>query len=307
MLTLLLAVTLVATPSTWASTFAQLPTYGDGNSSCAIDSGRVAFTTGDAISRYDGPSPHSTITVADSADRARVVQPGYAGLPPYQAVPDHNADGSFHWLGPCFYASSHLYVLAPLVRPDGSGIRTDLLSFRVPFGGSPRYDAGYLLPSTPGVDWSGGVFYDKAAGWVYLFGTSHAATDDWTGRDVYAARTTIQSVTQASAWRFYRAGTGWSAAAPTPWLVASRDGGVDLSFSVWRDLAGWHVVSRLGGPWGSPEADRWTSKGIGWSWSRSKLASLPPDAYLVMDHREIKPGLLTYNQAGKPATWLLAG
>jgi hypothetical protein len=25
-----------------------------------------------------------------------------------------------------------------------------------------------------------------------------------------------------------------------------------------------------------------------------------------MGHREIKPGLLTYNQAGEPATWVLA-
>jgi hypothetical protein len=306
---MVLALTLASSTGSvgWSSTFDRLPLFGDGNQSCPIDSGRSVFTTGDTTLRGGGEAPHSTLTVAKrDGSTAHVVRPAYRGVAsPYQAVPDLPGSG-FHWLGGCFFAASRLYVLAPYATPAGEVIRTDLLVYRVPAGSDPVYEGGHLLPQ----NWSAGLWYDQPTGMVYWFGSK--VTDGWTGNDVYVARTTLAQVKNAASWQ-YRGATTWShAVAPVAVLTSARDGGVEGAFSVWRDTTGWHITSKYGGSWGSGPAgpgvfSRWTSPALGQPWLRRDLGPAPAEAYLVADHHEVRQGLLTYNVAGKPPTWVQLG
>jgi hypothetical protein len=292
------------TPEQWAATFEQLPTYGDGMPSCTIDSGRRVFLTGDAITR-DGsaPWPHSTVTVVAADNTAHVVVGGYPEQNQYQAVPETEA-GVFHWLGPCTYSAGRLYTLAPVVRSDGSPVRVDLVVFTVSPGGDPRYAAAYPLPQ----QWNGALWLDPASGLVYWWGASPQATDGWTGRDVYVARTPLGSITRADQWSYRTAAGTWvkaPAGIPAPVMTAPRDGGVDLSFTAWRDTGGWHLVSRYGGPWGTlngvPTISEWTSATMA-SWSRVDAMTVDLRAYLFQVHRGL--GVATYSVAGEPSPWV---
>lgn len=288
--------------ASWSAAFAAMPTYGDGNASCAIDSGRRVFVTGDALTRDGSISPHSTMTIASPTGKLRELRPGYAGVSPWQVVPETNP-GLIHWLGPCAYSGGRLYVLSPVVKLGTiDGVRVDLLTFVVPVGGTPRYASATPMPKM----WNGALWFDR--GTAYWFGASAAATDGWTGHDVFVARQPVSSIANGKGWRYLSA-SGWSAdpASARPVMSAAVDGGVDTAFTAWRDSGGWHIVSRYGGPWGTdggtPVVAKWTT--ANWTaWSRTNVAVVDPAAYLAWYH--VGLGVVTYNTAGHPATWVNA-
>lgn len=320
-------------PATWRATFDAQPIYGDGMNAVRLSPSRAAFLTGDAVPRDGGPWGHSSITVVDVATaRGHVVRPNYVDAPsPYQVIPDDGGSpGGYHWLGPTFAADGVMYVLAPhnVVDPaNGFGFRalgTDWATFDV--RAEPHLIG--LNPTPSSVDdpvtWSAGVWYDRASRYVYVAGVSRESTDGWTGHDVYVARVPISSVADPHAWS-YLARWRWSPdpADALPVMTAPVDGGVETSFSFWRDAYGWHVASRLGGAWGrgdAPEVDVWTTTSIVSteaappSWRRAKAIDLPlgePNAYLANVHWELPrtPAgrlVVTYNQAGRETTWVAA-
>jgi hypothetical protein len=307
------------TPEGWQALFGSLPTYGDGNMSSILDSGRCAIVTGDAIARDGGAWAHSTITVL-SGGTGRVVRPAYPGTPsPYQAIPDRG-DGTVDWLGPAFFANGRLYSFAPRIRPTGGGgwenIGVNVATFDVPRRGDPRFAS--FLPTPTAIEnpvyWSGGVYYDEPTRLVYVFGASAVATDGWTGHDVYAARVPLASLGVPARWSYFAAGGSAGTWSPvqqdaTPVLRSSVNGGAESAFSVFHDAHGWAVTSKRGGQWGPGEVVRWSTPALGEPWTETVLANIPGDNYLHIEHWALPltssgRRLLTYNTAGLGATWV---
>lgn len=300
----------------WRAVFDAQPILGDGMISVP---GMCAFLTGDGVPRSPGPWAHSTITLVKNGV-GHVVTPNNPGSQsPYQFIPD-GADGSYHWFGPGIYANSTLWSLAPhntvtAAWPYFAALGTDLVKATVPPVGDPIYVGTYATPAPlAGVTWGAAMWYDAAAHTVYIFGRSSAATDGWTGFDAYLAKVPLARLTVPTAWS-YKAGNGWSAdpAAAAPVLLASRDGGLETSFTAWKDAAGWHLAARLGGAWGhnaagAAVAAQWTSSNFAAGWTRRELAVVPEDAYLVQAHPELTLAsgklLVTYNETGQESTFL---
>jgi hypothetical protein len=294
--------------------FATLPMYGDGNISTTLDGGRCAVLTGDAIPRIGGPWAHDTITVI-SGGGAHVVRPAHANTPsPYQAVPDRG-DGTVDWLGPAFFAGGTLYSFAPKIRPLAEGwdnLGVNIAVFDVPAGGDPRF-SGFLPTATDiagPVYWDGGVYYDPGSRYVYIFGASVAATDGWTGHDVYAARVRLDNLASPSAWTYLGSGS-WTPvqAAAKPILRSSVNGGTETVFAVWRDSHGWNITSKRGGQWGPGQIVRWSTTALGGEWTETVLATIPGDNYIHYEHWALpvtgaRQHLFTYNTVGHDATWL---
>lgn len=322
-------------PEQWRATFDALPIFGDGMNSVRAGN-RAIFLTGDAVPRDGGPWAHSSLTVVDLTTLAGHVVRGNAepsAGSPYQMIPDDEGtrDGKpgYHWLGPAFVADGIMYSLAPhnVVDPDnGFGfttLGTDWAIFDV--RAEPQFVG---LAPVPGmiddpVVWGAGVWYDRATRWVYVAGVSRASTDGWTGHDVYLARVRVSDIADPHAW-VYLSSWHWSedVTQARPILTSAADGGVETSFTFWKDVFGWHIASRLGGAWGhgdAPEVDVWSTRtpiaagdGLKPSWRRVTAATLPigePNAYLAMLHPDLPltPAgntLVTYNQAGRETTWL---
>jgi hypothetical protein len=332
------------TPADWRNLFDQLPIVGDGMISCRIGVQEVAFLTGDAVPRDGGPWAHSTVTVVNTTTgAARVVVPlaPATSLSQYQQIPD-DIDGGYHWLGPAFCADNELWSAAPHNVAD----LTAWLAFSVRgkdwavfpldhMAGLPDPEF-HRLESTAfdpagNVSWGSGVWYDRGLRMVYIFGSSADPTDGWTGHDVYVARVPFEGITDRDRWQYWTgfASPGWSAdpaavAAIYYAFPAMSSGnlppvyGLDTAYSVHHDSSGWHITSREGGMWGTPNLVRYTTPAFGQSWTRQVIAQLPTGrdeagndigAYLPWEHYQL-PLLAdgtrpcTYNQPGQPTTWI---
>ena len=296
---------------------ATLPTYGDGNVSAPLENGRCVILTGDALTRAGGPGPHSTITVL-AAGTARVVAPAHPGTASrYQALPDR-ADGTVDWLGPAFFAEGKLYSLASRVRPRPGGwdnIAINTAVFTVPVGKDPVFSKLMPTPSIGGgsVQWAAGVHYDRVARMVYVFGTSAAPTDGWTGFDAYVARVRLADLGTPTRWTYFD-GSAWvaSRASARPILRSAVKGGTESAFSATLDGQGWHITSKRGGAWGPGSVTRWTATQLGRPWSERSVAQVAGDHYLHFEHWALPltvngKRLLSYNTAGQAATWREAG
>lgn len=292
----------------WRAVFDAQPILGDGMISVP---GACAFLTGDAVPRSNGPWAHSSITLVHNGV-GHVVTPNHPGSQsPYQFIPD-GVDGSYHWFGPAVYNAGVMWAFAPRNQvttdwPYFASLGTDLVRASFVAGKDPVYSGTYATPTPPtGVTWGASAYYDWP--YVYIFGTSTAATDGWTGHDAYLARVPFASITNPGAWR-YRSDSAWVAdpAQATPILTATDGGGLETAFTSWKDKTGWHLASRLGGAWGPAKSARWTSADLV-DWTRVETADLPQDAYLVQEHPELPlasgKALLTYNQTGQESTFL---
>jgi len=309
------------TAAAWRAVFDAQPILGDGMISVP---GMCAFLTGDGVPRQPGPWAHSTITLV-KAGKGHVVTPNNPGSQsPYQFIPD-SADGSYHWFGPGVFADNTLWSLAPHNRvsdiwPYFVPLGTDLVRANAAPGQDPTYAGTYATPNPPaGVTWGAAMWYDATSKFVYIFGRSSAVTDGWTGYDAYLARVPVAGIANPFAWRYWGQMApnwhGWTAnpAQSTAILKAPRDGGVESTFTAWKDAGGWHLAARLGGAWGHnaagvPVVSKWTSTNLLTGWNRQELAQVPEDAYLAQAHPELPLAsgklLVTYNQAGQESTFL---
>lgn len=114
----------------------------------------------------------------------------------------------------------------------------------------------------------------QASGYVYIFGSRTAATDGWTGHDVYVARVRLGDLGMVTRWRFFASGS-WThvQAAATPILRSSVNGGTETVFSLWRTPSGWKITSKRGGQWGPGQIVRWTTPNLGAAWTETVLGS----------------------------------
>lgn len=303
----------------WRDLFDTLPYYGDGMVSVRLDGRRLAFLTGDAVPRSGlGRWAHSTLTVVtDGTAWLYVDDP--LGDPPFQVIPDDATGLGYHWFGPAFAAGGTLWSLAPHVTPSTGGFRFESLGVdwaRLDVGHRLRFrDLAATGHTVYGrVRWGSGVWYDRLANWVYVFGTSPEPVDGWTGHDVYVARSRPWVVDYLGSlhWR-YRADGFWShyPDSARPVMRAAVSGGTESAFSAWRDATGWHVAGRRGGVWGTPDLVLWTTTRLDDAdpvWTERVLAQLPTGAYLPWVHPDVPLAdgavAATYNVAGQPASWL---
>jgi hypothetical protein len=261
------------------------------------------------------PWPHSTITVV-SGPAAHTLKPAYPDTPsPYQVIPDRGATAPWTgWVRPSSPAprcTPSLREYAPITGGGWEAVGVNIAVFDVPPGGEPRFSSFLATPTgvhNP-VYWSGGILYDAASGYVYVFGSSVQATDGWTGHDDFAARVALRELCTPNRWRFFASGS-WTPvqASATPILRTSVNSGTETVFSLWRDGSGWKLTSKRGGQWGPGAIVRWTAPTLGTAWTETVVADIPGDHYIHYEHLALPltssgQRLLTYNTTGADSTW----
>ena len=276
---------------------------GDGNWTCALANGDIAWVTGDTLS-----GEHNTVRIVETNQEKPFI--GWAhGTQTIGLL----GNTSNYWLGPCISYGYGFLSLATELDPNTNQPIKAVLAV---FDQTGHLNAVLPTPSTgPDViQWNAGITY--AYGQYYVFGQMHLGGEF--GSRIYLAR--VSSFGDAlHNWQYYSGVHGWSYNPGDAWnIIGPEHGNMDTAFNAIHAANGqWVLPGKKGGKWGDM-IGAFTADYISGPYTWTPIQPSTPDEYLVSVHEDIPVNdpvgpaglfggikhLMTVNREGQPAAFL---